>query len=128
MRRSIAIFLLGTMLCASTEAYQLLKLPLLVVHYLEHKTEDPAMDMAAFWAMHYAEETVYDEDWQDDMQLPFKQCTCLQLHVQPVVQADYIQLTHPIAVEVPNTYIPVLPHMNGVDSKVKIFQPPRSYA
>ena len=71
MRRRFAYLLLALYLCTATEAYQLLKLPLLAVHFVQHCNEDPNMTIMAFLEMHYAEEMVYDEDWQQDMQLPF---------------------------------------------------------
>jgi hypothetical protein len=61
------LFLFG-----STEAYQLLKLPLLVKHFIEHKRENPAISVIAFLKMHYQKKIVVDSDFQKDMQLPFK--------------------------------------------------------
>jgi hypothetical protein len=72
MRKCVAAILLALYLMGTTEAYQLLKLPVLVMHYLQHKQADPELTMAAFLQLHYNEETVFDSDWAQDMQLPFK--------------------------------------------------------
>ncbi len=72
MRRALTILLFFIYLVGSTEAYQLLKVPGLIVHYVKHCKEDPTTTVQSFLALHYQEETVYDADWQQDMQLPFK--------------------------------------------------------
>jgi hypothetical protein len=72
MRRLLTIILFFIYLIGSTEAYQLLKVPRLVVHFIKHCKEDPTTTIQSFLALHYQEETVYDADWQQDMQLPFK--------------------------------------------------------
>jgi hypothetical protein len=72
MRKVLVIFLLGIYLVSTTEAYQLLKLPAFVFHYIQHSKQDPHMGLADFLRMHYAEEQALNGDWQQDMQLPFK--------------------------------------------------------
>lgn len=59
-------------LLASTPMGELLKLPLLVHHLLTHLEEDPQMSLAEFFDMHYDQGIVVDEDYHQDMQLPFK--------------------------------------------------------
>lgn len=72
MRKCLAAILLGLYLLGTTEAYQLLKLPALIKHYVQHKQAEPDMTIAAFLQLHYNEDMVYDSDWMQDMQLPFK--------------------------------------------------------
>jgi hypothetical protein len=72
MRKSLVIFFISLYLVSTTEAYQLLKLPAFVFHFIQHSEQDPAMSLTDFLLMHYAEEQVLDADWQQDMQLPFK--------------------------------------------------------
>lgn len=72
MRKFISIALIALFFFGNTEAYQLLKLPLLVKHYIKHKHEDPAISFIAFLQLHYQDKTVVDADFQQDMQLPFK--------------------------------------------------------
>ncbi len=53
---------------------QLLKIPLLVQHYLEHKEETHSITIWQFLYMHYALENPKSVD-NDDMKLPFKTST-----------------------------------------------------
>jgi len=56
----------------ATDAYQLLKLPLLVSHYVEHLEQNPDISFLKFLKMHYSGEITIDADYQEEMQLPFK--------------------------------------------------------
>jgi len=51
---------------------EVMKAPLIVVHYLEHLTEYPQMTWEQFYFMHYTVEIHFDEDYEHDRQLPFK--------------------------------------------------------
>jgi len=68
----VAIFLLAIYLFGSTDAYQLLKLPRLVTHYVKHKQESPNITLGSFLKMHYIDPQPFDDDYKQDMQLPFK--------------------------------------------------------
>lgn len=72
MKKWVALFLLCLYLLGTTEAHQLLKIPLLVQHYFEHKSENKNITLISFLNMHYADTVVYDDDYAQDMQLPFK--------------------------------------------------------
>jgi hypothetical protein len=72
LKEKVAIFLLVIYLFGSTDAYQLLKLPLLVGHYVKHKRESPYMTVGSFIKMHYIDPQPFDNDYKQDMQLPFK--------------------------------------------------------
>jgi hypothetical protein len=72
VKRFTAILLLLTLLLSRTELYQLCKLPKLITHYMEHKHENPAINLWDFLDMHYAHGDVMDADYDKDMQLPFK--------------------------------------------------------
>ncbi len=72
MKKIIAISLLSIHLIATTELYQLLKLPILVEHLIEHKLQDNNITIFEFLSMHYALEDIRDADYERDMQLPFK--------------------------------------------------------
>jgi len=72
VKEKVAIFLLVVYLFGSTDAYQLLKLPLLVGHYVKHKRESPYMTLGSFFKMHYIDPQPFDSDYKQDMRLPFK--------------------------------------------------------
>ncbi|MBK9686343.1 MAG: hypothetical protein IPO65_00765 [Saprospiraceae bacterium] len=72
MRQTIAKSMLCIFLLAATPMGELLKLPLLVHHLVTHLEEEPEMSLAEFFKMHYNQGIVIDEDYHQDMQLPFK--------------------------------------------------------
>lgn len=51
---------------------ELLKLPDLGRHYLEHRQLDSQISLAKFLAMHYLGQDLKDQDAEKDMKLPFK--------------------------------------------------------
>lgn len=72
MKKSIILLLLAVYLLSATELHQLLRLPVLVVHFFEHKQEQPDLLLWQYIKIHYAAEVVVDADFERDMQLPFK--------------------------------------------------------
>ena len=72
MKKFICIVFLGVYLISSTELRQLLKFPLLIQHYAEHKAENHSLNLLQFLAMHYNDEGIIDLDYSKDQQLPFK--------------------------------------------------------
>lgn len=72
MNRSLrAILLLVLYISTATELPQFAKLPLLVVHAIEHAQREQ-LTIGAFIAEHYLQGDVYDADRAQDLQLPFK--------------------------------------------------------
>jgi len=59
-------------LFATTELNQLLKLPLLAEHFIEHREENKHLSLWQFLCSHYAYGDVRDADYDKDMKLPFK--------------------------------------------------------
>ncbi len=72
LKRTVSILLLLIFLTANTEAHQLLKLPMLVHHYIEHKKQNQKISFTDFLNMHYVMADDGDGDTAEDMQLPFK--------------------------------------------------------
>ena len=70
MKKWASILFLTFYLISTTELYQLLKIPALVEHFLEHKGDDPEMTLTSFFKMHY-DNPAKDEDYQTDQKLPF---------------------------------------------------------
>lgn len=126
MQRMLAIFLLTVYMVSTTEAYQLLKLPALVVHFIQHAQEDPELDVVNFLRMHYAEKQGMTIDWKQDMQLPFKThedgMSLLPLCYEPML--FQVQVQHPAA-EIEciqnDYYLNCAPGVYSAD----IFQPPK---
>lgn len=85
-------FLLGAYLLVSTPATEVLKLPILVEHYLEHRAEAPEMGFWEYLELHYFNGIEYDADYARDMQLPFKSislASALLLALQPPAEEDW---------------------------------------
>lgn len=111
----------------ATEAYQLCKLPLLIQHYQQHKAQNASMSFMAFINEHYAEKLVIDDDFQQDMQLPFKTHNADSCHVFfATVPAPFFCISHtPVIIAstvvftVQNEQVNYRMHTNDV------FQPPK---
>ncbi|WOC51204.1 hypothetical protein BPO_0557 [Bergeyella porcorum] len=73
MKRLIPYLFIILYLTSFSEVRQVLKLPLLIEHYLTHKQQNEEMTLATFFRIHYLEPQVQDADYEQDMQLPFKQ-------------------------------------------------------
>ena len=70
MKKVISILLLSLYLVSTTELYQLLKMPLLIEHYIQHKNLNSKISFAAFLKAHY-DHPVKDNDYSQDQKLPF---------------------------------------------------------
>jgi hypothetical protein len=125
MKKSIAFLLLALYLCASTEAYQLLKIPAFITHYIQHCNEEPDTTLKSFMAEHYSGTTVYDDDWQQDMELPFKCCECIHMAISPTLTPDPVAIIVPESVEIIISFTPFISTLVPKVQVIKIFQPPR---
>lgn len=73
---SFYLFILS--LAPNFEGHELLKLPTLVMHFIEHKSENKNITISEFIRIHYLQGNAMDKDRDRDMQLPFKSAgTCL---------------------------------------------------
>lgn len=75
MKKGISIFLLAIFLLSTTPLSELLKFPLLVEHFKEHKQENKDITVLEFLNIHYAHGNPRDADYDKDMKLPFKSIT-----------------------------------------------------
>lgn len=72
MRRVLAIFFLILFTVSSTEAGQLLRIPLLITHLNEHLQKERNASVYDFLVEHYLSDHDNDGDSDKDRQLPFK--------------------------------------------------------
>lgn len=77
LRKFISIFFLAVYLLSTTQMFELLKMPLLVEHYIEHKEENKNLSFLDFLEFHYLYGNPKDADYDKDMKLPFKTISCL---------------------------------------------------
>lgn len=74
MKKMFVLFCISIYLISTTELSQLLKFPVLVEHYIEHKDKSPELTLIDFLEIHYnnhLEDHPYDEDYEQDQKLPF---------------------------------------------------------
>ncbi len=57
---------------STTDAYQLLKMPMIYNHFIEHRQAEKGISFLKFLDMHYMHGSTKDKDYSKDMQLPFK--------------------------------------------------------
>lgn len=121
MRRVAAISLLMLHLTFFTEVNELLRLPLLVQHFLEHRDQVPEMSFLQFLTMHYKTDVAHDTT---DMKLPFKACDH-SVASPTFTVAEPFDLKHPLPLgdkESP-VHSPSFIPSTGLN---EIFQPPRA--
>ena len=97
VKKYIAILFIGIHLFTSTELHQLAKLPVFISHYFEHQTQNPQLSLLEFVALHYFNGDVHDEDYAEDMKLPFKQ-TCIEHALVYVPLFQSISITKSIEI------------------------------
>jgi len=126
VKEKAAILLMAVYLFGATNACQVLKLPLLVTHFIKHKRESPYITLGSFIKMHYVDAQPFDADYAQDMQLPFKTTPdtfCLNApSVVPVVpKIDFSTPAYrPVLQPIVNEDVPLS------SSIAAIFQPPRA--
>lgn len=125
MKERAAIFLMFIYLLGATNACQVLKLPLLVTHFIKHKKESPHITLGSFFKMHYIDPQPFDADYQQDMQLPFKKTPDTFCRNTPY------ELSLPkIVLKSPELYSVVQPVLNDDIPHIlltgNIFQPPKA--
>lgn len=72
MKKLILIILPVLFLSSSTELHELIRLPLLLEHYGQHRSSDPGLSLLDFLKIHYSGDHPNDNDDNDDNELPFK--------------------------------------------------------
>jgi hypothetical protein len=72
VRKIVTALLLSAYLMPVTAVTELLKLPQLIEHYYDHKTEGNNKGFTAYLFQHYFREDGTDKDAAEDSQLPFK--------------------------------------------------------
>lgn len=72
VKRIGAYLLILALFSADNVLKEFLKTPLLVDHFIVHQQKDPAIGWIRFMSMHYFGHDLKDNDWKQDMKLPFK--------------------------------------------------------
>lgn len=122
MRRLLSIGFLLLYLGSFTELHQVMRLPLLVEHFVEHQSLVPQMSFLEFLVMHYKTDVPHDAT---DMSLPFKDCSHSVVTPTSVLPEQKIALSEQPALNTQtfsSFYFSFLPasHLS------EIFQPPKA--
>jgi ABC-type Zn2+ transport system substrate-binding protein/surface adhesin len=85
LKKLIAISFLFLFLSANTEIHQLLRLPVLIHHFLEHQNQEPDETFSNFLKEHYYDHQNHSDhdhqDHHDHDKLPFKTTNCALAYV-----------------------------------------------
>ena len=126
MKKLIAISFLFVFLSANTELNQLLRLPILIHHFLEHHEQEPDETFTDFLNEHYsADQSLSNHEHHDHDNLPFKTTHCSVAHAS-LAFVSQIQYSIPKPIIL---YDKISPVYNGsyYSSAVgsNIWQPPK---
>ncbi len=125
VRKLVAISLVFVYLFGATEASQLLKLPVLVQHYYEHKAGNASVTLVQFLHMHYMGQDDNDNDDLRDMQLPFKTTNDCCMIVFNNLPPQKIQINEVVVYDVQQEFTLLNDATPFSVSVEDIFQPPR---
>jgi hypothetical protein len=124
MKKWGAILLFSVYAIGSTELDQLIRVPLLVKHFIRHKEENSSITIAAFIKMHYIDEQPFDADYAQDMELPFKKADCHCIILPTVLPDPIVAGFHTLAPLRPG-YPSFIGGNIPVSEHIGIFKPPR---
>lgn len=126
MKKWLAVILLGVYVVSGTELREVMKLPVLVQHYYEHRQLDAGISFTKFLVDHYNDIPHTDNDEERDNQLPFKRVDT-NMFTSPVLPATFtVALKKPVAPVVCDTPYPKNDNLLPSASISKIWQPPKS--
>ena len=124
LKRAIAAIFLSIYMLSFSELPQLLKIPVFIAHFQEHKQIDQQTTVWGFIREHYQGKFVLDEDYKRDNQLPFRTAN--------FVFNTTVIFAPPVAIELPETVGIYKKEFklsddsdNPISSLHDIFQPPR---
>jgi hypothetical protein len=121
MLRFAAIGLFLLYLVSFTEFREVLRLPLLVEHYGEHKNQVAEMSFLEFLVMHYETDVAHDDQ---DNRLPFKDCSHSFIGQVVMLPIQKISLTEGLVINATSYQFFYLQHEPKLIA-VDIFQPPK---
>ena len=121
MKRIVAISLLVLYINSYTELHELLRVPVLLEHYQEHREQVKDMSFVEFLCMHYKSDVSHDNQ---DNQLPFKDADHAFTSSAPAIPIQKITLLESVPLT-QVTHFSVYRSSNVAHHLADIFQPPR---
>lgn len=127
MKRFTAILLLTAYLFSTTELYQLLKLPMVFEHFAEHQKKNKNISFLQFLDMHYMHGSPKDQDYSEDMKLPFKTADNCVLIISPVIIPRLLHVFESHVVYIPEKEMHMPQDEMILSSYLsRVWQPPKS--
>ena len=123
MKRILSIALISFYIISFTEVHQLIRLPLLVVHFIEHKALSRDITFFEFLELHYSTETAHDDR---DMQLPFKDCSHCVASQTVVLPVFNIDLKQEVVSYTPSVHTAFYKKFIPSSHLAEIWQPPKA--
>jgi hypothetical protein len=107
--------------------YQLVKLPLLVEHFMEHKKAKTELTFWEFLCLHYTPSTDKDSDYAKDMKLPFKTHDgCTNATIAAFVPHNFSTEIHKPVTSQSNNFPLLDEAFRGSSFLSAIWQPPKT--
>lgn len=95
MRKLVALLLIFSLISGTTIIGEFLKLPVVFLHFSEHRHEENKISVIDFLACHYVEDAheIHDNDIERDQSLPFKSDELVHAHFSLffIHKTDYIE-------------------------------------
>ena len=126
MRRANAVAFLLLYLLSSTELHEIVRLPLLLEHFVEHKQKNGDVSFVVFIALHYFAGDSKDGDYQRHQQLPFKEGHCEEVYASIVIPVESFDGSSP---SIPYSLVKMEIYaslFNSSSFQFTIWQPPRA--
>ena len=89
MRKFLVIGFIAVHLIGNTEMSQLVKLPKLISHFLQHQQQNPEITFTEFIAMHYGGDDGTTADDNEDSKLPFHHGNSLSVSYTAFLQPSF---------------------------------------
>lgn len=107
------------------ELHNLLKIPVLIEHFKEHRQLDPEISFFSFIKIHYFDPVVVDDDYQRDQQLPFRGNDYCIVHVSNTFECLTVIVDISSPNEAPRKFCQFIEVNKPRLFTFDIFQPPR---
>ncbi len=110
---------------STTHIVEMVKLPFVISHYLEHRRADAQMSLLDFINLHYMKNQTRDADFDKDMKLPFK--TLVHDHTASQLYTPCIHFVTSASLELrPGEKVtPIYLASPGLSFASPVWQPPK---
>lgn len=125
LKKITAILFVSVYLFSYTELHQLVKFPLLIEHFREHRQEDKNISIWAFLKIHYLEKMVKDSDFDKDQQLPLRDADCNSMTATSICEFNLSAIELVTPNQLPRQFTVYKEENKPQFASFDIFQPPR---